>query len=185
MQCRSNLLVHFRKIASKALTLIFFRISRTPERKEEKARKSQSQRELSSARTGIRCNSQEIIIAEGSCHLCCVWPCIVRIHDQPLFTSLSTPINNLGESISDIVGGCEHLSFGMASMTWNPWGFQKNIGINFGLSIICFSRSRTKGFDRVHFFLCSFVPPAFRRSQQHCALAVPQLISQLSNARTR
>jgi hypothetical protein len=57
------------------------------------------------------------------------------MHDQPPFTSLSTPSNDLGENISDIVGGREDLSFwhGMASTTWNPWGFLTNVSINFGL----------------------------------------------------
>jgi hypothetical protein len=30
---------------------------------------------------------------------------------------------------------------GIASTIWNPWGFQRNVSINFGLWIICFSRS--------------------------------------------
>jgi hypothetical protein len=29
----------------------------------------------------------------------------------------------------------------MTSTTWNPWGFQANVSINFGLWIIYFSRS--------------------------------------------
>jgi hypothetical protein len=33
------------------------------------------------------------------------------MHDQRPFTCLSTPSNDLGENISDIVGGREHLSF--------------------------------------------------------------------------
>jgi hypothetical protein len=32
---------------------------------------------------------------------------------------------------------------GMASTTWNPSGLQTNISINFGLSIMRFSRSGT------------------------------------------
>jgi hypothetical protein len=38
-------------------------------------------------------------------------------HARPTFYHLSplTPSNDLGENISDIVGGREHLSFGMAS----------------------------------------------------------------------
>jgi hypothetical protein len=33
------------------------------------------------------------------------------MHDQPPFTSLSTPSNDLGENISDMIGGLDHLSF--------------------------------------------------------------------------
>jgi hypothetical protein len=58
-----------------------------------------------------------------------------RMHDQPPFTALSTPSNDLREIISDLVGGREHLFFwhDMASTTWNPWGVQPNVGINVGL----------------------------------------------------
>jgi hypothetical protein len=31
----------------------------------------------------------------------------------------------------------------MVSAIWNPWGFQRDVSINFGLWILCFSRSRT------------------------------------------
>jgi hypothetical protein len=60
---------------------------------------------------------------------------IVRMHDQPPFASLSTPNNDLGEHTSNIAGGREHLSFwhSMAPTTWNPWGFQTIVRINFGL----------------------------------------------------
>jgi hypothetical protein len=50
-----------------------------------------------------------------------------------LLSPLSAPSNDLGENISDIDGGREHLSFGMASTTLNPGEFQANIRINFGL----------------------------------------------------
>jgi hypothetical protein len=33
------------------------------------------------------------------------------MHHQPLFTSFFTPSNNLGDNISDMGGGREHLSF--------------------------------------------------------------------------
>jgi hypothetical protein len=52
------------------------------------------------------------------CRLCYMWPCIVRIHDQRPFTSLSTPSNDLGETISDIISGREYLSF-WHDMTWH------------------------------------------------------------------
>jgi hypothetical protein len=56
------------------------------------------------------------------------------MHDQPPFTSLHfTPSNDLGEDILDRVGGREHLSLRIASITWNPWGFPRNASINFGL----------------------------------------------------
>jgi hypothetical protein len=40
--------------------------------------------------------------------------CIVRLHDQALFASLSTPSNDLGENILDIVAAMNISSFGMA-----------------------------------------------------------------------
>jgi hypothetical protein len=63
-------------------------------------------------------------------------------HLAPLHAEQRT---DLGENISDMVGGREHLAFGygMAQTTWNPRGFQPNVRINFELSIMCFSRSRT------------------------------------------
>jgi hypothetical protein len=63
-----------------------------------------------------------------------MWPCIVRIHDQLPFTFIYTPSNDLGQNISDIVGGLLHLSFwhGMPSTTWNTWGFQTSVQNNFG-----------------------------------------------------
>jgi hypothetical protein len=36
---------------------------------------------------------------------------MVRVHDQFSFSSLSTPNNDLGENISDMADGREHLSF--------------------------------------------------------------------------
>jgi hypothetical protein len=56
------------------------------------------------------------------------------------FSLHSTPSNDLGGKISEIIGGPEYFSFwhgmawhGMASATWNPWGFQTNVRINFEL----------------------------------------------------
>jgi hypothetical protein len=40
-----------------------------------------------------------------------MWRCIVRMHDQLPFTSLSTLSNDLGENTLDIVGSREYLSF--------------------------------------------------------------------------
>jgi hypothetical protein len=40
-----------------------------------------------------------------------MWLCIVRMHDQPPFTSFFIPSNDLGENISDTVSGREYLSF--------------------------------------------------------------------------
>jgi hypothetical protein len=40
------------------------------------------------------------------------------MHDEPSFTYLSTPSNDLGENISDLLGGRENLSF-CHGMTWH------------------------------------------------------------------
>jgi hypothetical protein len=57
--------------------------------------------------------------------LCRMRPCIVRRHDNPSFTSVSTPSNDLDENISDIVvffamnlalsGFCQAIDFISAS----------------------------------------------------------------------
>jgi hypothetical protein len=45
----------------------------------------------------------------------------------------STPSNDLGENISDIAGGREHLSFWLGINNLQSMGFQTNVSINFEL----------------------------------------------------
>jgi hypothetical protein len=51
------------------------------------------------------------------------------MHDQPPFTSLSTPSNAFGVNISDIVGGREHLSF-WHGMAWHGINNLESMGIS-------------------------------------------------------
>jgi hypothetical protein len=58
-----------------------------------------------------------------------MWPGIVRMHDQSPFISLSTPLhaeswNDLGEKISDIAGGREHL------FSWHRIAWDQQLGIH-------------------------------------------------------
>jgi hypothetical protein len=36
----------------------------------------------------------KIVFAKCSRHFCCIWLCVVSMHDQPPFTSLSTPLHS-------------------------------------------------------------------------------------------
>jgi hypothetical protein len=55
-------------------------------------------------------------MSKRSYQLCCMWSCIVRVHDADLFISLPTLSNDLSEKISDLEAAVNISPFGM---TWH------------------------------------------------------------------
>jgi hypothetical protein len=53
--------------------------------------------------------------------------------DQSPFASLSTPSNDIGENISDIVGGPVHLSFWHGITNLESMGISEEVSIDCGL----------------------------------------------------
>jgi hypothetical protein len=122
-----NLLIHSQKIASKVSELISSRNFQTLERSSsadpnccpwrrllrcgnKKQNKSEGAKSGESSECGAirkKLASQNTFVTFTVCSLA-LSACM---HNQPPFTSLSTPSNGLSENISDIVGGREHLSF--------------------------------------------------------------------------